>query len=280
MNRPPAGPPDIDSFEWEDADDRLRDPVRPVLPDRHPEVPQPHQRQQASGQHDVSPSRKEPPPPSRQLPLFEGRAAPSRRLSRRQETDPVFIYLVLMAFSVGLMPLTESNPIERYTILWTLLAGVGVAAFFLGDEPLFGQVKVNDLLWGSGLGVMLGAPLLLVGAGILAQASDKIFFGLPDGAVFQSVVFVMSSAETLFFRGVLQRSQPWLITALMAAGWSILLFFPAVAGFLYPALVISTFIVMLSILYSYVNQRNGLAAAWTCQIVVSVLWLFVPRLLA
>ncbi len=279
MKRPPANPPDIDSFEWDDADERPDEREGIDAPSKGTRAPRAHPRQEPPGSRPAPRSTSEP-SSSRQLPLFDGKVSSRRRLSRRRETDPVFIYAVLMAFSVGLMPLTENNPIERYTILWTLLAGVGVTAFLLGDEPLFGEVKVNDLLWGSAFGVMLGAPLLLVGAGILALASDKIFFGLPDGAVFQSVVFVMSSAETLFFRGILQWAQPWLVTAVMAASWSILMFFPAVAGFLYPALVISTFMVMLSVLYSYVRQRNGLAAAWVCQIVVSVLWLFVPRLLA
>jgi hypothetical protein len=247
-------PPDFDSFEWDNEDEPPREesavPPAPTAP---------------------APGESPPPPASPALP---------RRRALRRESDPVFLYAVLVAFSVGLMPLAEGNPIERYTILWTLLAIVGVAGILLRGRPLLSEVKAADLLWGAGFGFLLGTPLLLVGAGILALASDKIFAGLPDGAVFQSLVFVMSTAETLFFREVLQEVQPWLVTALMSSGWSILMFFPAVAGYLYPALVISTFIVMLSVLYSYVRQRNGLAAAWVCQIVVSVLWLFVPRLLA
>jgi hypothetical protein len=33
-------------------------------------------------------------------------------------------------------------------------------------------------------------------------------------------------------------------------------------------------------IYSYVRQRNGLAAAWLCQIVVNVVVLFLPVLIA
>ncbi len=247
--------PDIDSFEWDDLAEQQEkesegDPISVAPGQAPPDVPRPMAQ-----------------------PVLP------RRRPRRREADPVFVYAVLMAFNVGLMPLAENHPIERYTILWTLLAAVGVAAALAGNRLSLDDVRGHDLLWGAGLGVLLGAPLLLIGASTLAQTSERIFVDLPDGAVFQSLVFVMATTETLFFRGILQLVQPWLVTALMASGWSLMLFFPAVAGYLYPTLVIGTFIVMLSLLYSYVRRRNGLAAAWLCQIVVSVLWLFVPRLL-
>ncbi len=248
-----SDPPDFDSFEWDD------------IPGAGEEVP-------------WASESAEPPPPEAETPPLPTRSA--RRMSRR-ESDPIFIYIVLMALGVGLTPLASTNPIDRYTILWTLLAVAGVAGAILSDGPFLRETRGEDLLWGGALGVLVGAPLLLVGAQPLALASEQVFAGLPDGAVFQSLVFVMSTAESLFFRGMLQSVQSLLVTALMSSGWSVLLFFPTLDLGGYPAiaLIVGTFIVMLSVLYSYVRQRNGLAAAWLCQIVVSVLWLFVPRLL-
>ena len=48
--------------------------------------------------------------------------------------------------------------------------------------------------------------------------------------------------------------------------------FPAVT------LIIGTALVMMNLIYSYVRQRNGLAAAWLCQIVINLTLLFLPLL--
>ena len=43
-------------------------------------------------------------------------------------------------------------------------------------------------------------------------------------------------------------------------------------------MVVGTALVMMNVIYSYVRQRNGLAAAWVCQIVVNLVLLFLPFL--
>jgi hypothetical protein len=45
------------------------------------------------------------------------------------------------------------------------------------------------------------------------------------------------------------------------------------------ALSIALFFALLNFLYSYVRFRNGLAAAWSCQIIAGSLIWFVPRLI-
>jgi hypothetical protein len=44
----------------------------------------------------------------------------------------------------------------------------------------------------------------------------------------------------------------------------------------YPVIgvIIGISLVMMNLIYAYVRQRNGLAAAWVCQIVVNVVLLF------
>lgn len=209
--------------------------------------------------------------------------APDTRVRRRVaegRADPLFMYAVLLALSVGLTPLAVGSPNERYAILWTLLTGAGIAGMLLNERANIGILRYGDLIWGGAMGLVLGLPLLLIGTSMLSSISERIFIGMPDGAVFQSVVFVMSLSESLFFRGVVQAEQPLLTTALMSGAWSMLLFLPTmdVGGYPMVALVAATFIAMLSVLYSYVRQRSGLAAALLCQIIVSVLWLFLPRL--
>jgi membrane protease YdiL (CAAX protease family) len=164
---------------------------------------------------------------------------------------------------------------------------MGGTAFLLGSGI---RLKVNDpgdLLWGLGLGVFSGGALALVGVDTLAVASERLFnAGQPNNAVldtwvFQATVVVMPLAETLFFRGAMQRVHPVPVVALLASAWSILMFFPnlglgetPVVGF-----VIGTALVLLNFLYSYVDFRNGLAASFLCQTTAGTMLLLLPRLL-
>jgi hypothetical protein len=54
--------------------------------------------------------------------------------------------------------------------------------------------------------------------------------------------------------------------------WADVLKAPAVA------LVIAIAFITMNLLYSYVRERNGLAAAWLCQIVGLLMTIFIPFL--
>jgi hypothetical protein len=68
------------------------------------------------------------------------------------------------------------------------------------------------------------------------------------------------------------------MVGLMASAWSIVLYLPMldVVNFPLVAVVICLVLVMLNVMYGYVRNRNGLAAAWVCQVVANVLVLFLP----
>jgi hypothetical protein len=202
--------------------------------------------------------------------------------SHRQDLDPVFGYILAMALSVGLTPLPAST---RYVLLWTFMAAMGGMAFLLGSGIRLNVTDPGDLLWGIGLGAFTGGALLLVGSDTLQTASERLFgaggdHALTDSWVFQATVFVMPVAESLFFRGAMQRVHPIPVVAIMASIWSMLMFFPhlglgdaPVVGVVFGAAV-----VLLNFLYSYVHWRHGLAASFFCQIFAGTLLLLVPRL--
>jgi membrane protease YdiL (CAAX protease family) len=225
-----------------------------------------------------------PPTPPFEPSLDEVTLPPLRtaRRGRRRDIDPLFIYVVIIALSVGLTPLAATAPHDRYAILWSAQILAGAVSAWLGREPRLTRPQSNDLLWGAVFGFLVGGPLLLVGPPTLSRASDRIFSGLPNGVIFQTLVFVMSVAETLFFRGMIQAAQSVGTTTLLASIWSVLLFFPAMNINLREQpvipLTVGILIVMLNLLYSYVRQRNGLSAAWVCQVVASLCWLLIPRL--
>lgn len=205
--------------------------------------------------------------------------------SSRQDLDPVFGYILVTALSVGLIPL---QPNMRYVILWTLMAAMGGLAFLIGSGIRLKVTDPGDLLWGIGLGAFTGGALLVAGADTLAVTSERLFAEgqtdnpLLDTWVFQATVFVMPLAESLFFRGAMQRVHPIPVVALLASVWSMVMFFPNLGlndtfavGF-----VIGTAIVVLNFLYSYVNFRHGLAASFFSQVIAGSLLLLVPRLIS
>lgn len=194
----------------------------------------------------------------------------------RSANDPLFGLLLAGAIAVGMTPLIGSGAADmRYTITWGLLATFGVTAWLLGNMTRIEQETPENLAWGVALGLILGLPVLGFGSGLLADASSLMFREMTTGTVLAYVVFVMPLGESLFFRGVLQENRSFWGTGLLATVWGLVLFFPLVNQGPLP-LVVGVILLMANTMYSYVRERNGLAAAWLCQIIVSLLLFFVP----
>ncbi|MBC8099575.1 MAG: hypothetical protein H7Y11_09035 [Armatimonadetes bacterium] len=200
---------------------------------------------------------------------------------RGATNDPVFGYLIALALSVGLSPLIAGGNADlRYTLAWGVLALFGVLAWLFGSSARVGQETPDSAIWGFSFGVILGAPLLAFGSSTLSTAVGLLFAGMSVGTLLAYLVFVMPLAETLFFRGVLQETRPFWVVSAMGTFWSIALFFPMMDLSRYPlvVLVICLTLAMMNLMYSYVRQRNGLAAAWICQIIVNLVLVFLPYL--
>jgi hypothetical protein len=218
----------------------------------------------------------------------EGIAEPVRVTYRATGSDPTFGFLVALALSVGLTPLIPANADLRYIIVWTVLGIFGVLAWLLGDTDRIEKEALENLIWGVVFGVILGAPLLFAGGDTLSTTVQLIFRtgidgeirNLPYGAVLAILVFAMPTAETLFFRGLMQHRRPFWLVGILSSVWSILLFFPMIEVMRFPAIafIIGTALTMMNLMYSYVRQRNGLAATWLCQITVNITLLFIPYL--
>jgi len=205
--------------------------------------------------------------------------------STRHDLDPIFGYIMAMALSVGLTPV-QAN--VRYVVLWAFLAVMGGMAVLLGSGIRLKVTDPGDLMWGIGLGLFTGGALVFADSHTLATASERLFGAsegdraLLDTWIFQTTVFVMPVAESLFFRGAMQRVHSIPVVALLASVWSMLMFFPHLNLGDTPVVgvVFGTALVLLNFLYSYVNFRHGLAASFFCQIGAGTLLLLVPRLLS
>lgn len=213
-------------------------------------------------------------------------AAETERRARRQlqrQADPLFILMVLGAISVGLTPMVA---VVRYVILWALLGMAGVIAYALGSKNETQTTSLDDLSAGIGFGLGTGIIFLIPLGSELASISDRMFEvgaasgQLVDTWIFMAVAFVQPATDSLFFRGAMQEFRNMFLTTALATAWTILLFFPHMELSDAPAVgaMIGLFFALLNFLYSYVRRRNGLAAAWLCQIIAGGLIWFVPRL--
>lgn len=197
---------------------------------------------------------------------------------RSAGSDPMFGYLIGLALAVGLTALPAEQFDLRYTLLWTVLAGFGVLGWLLGTSARVGHETPENLAWGIVFGLIIATPLLAVGGSVLSTTVTLLFGGMSAGTMLAYLIFVMPLAETLFFRAVMQEARPFWLVALLSSVWGAVLFFPRLDVQRFPAVVglIALALVMMSMTYGYVRQRNGLAAAWLCQIVVNLVLLFFP----
>lgn len=199
-------------------------------------------------------------------------------LYRGATNDPIFGLLLAAAVSIGLMPLIGTGGADvRYTLTWGMLALFGVLAWLFGDAERIGQETPDNVLWGAIFGLVLGVPLLLFGGGTLTEIARAAFPDMTTGVVLAYLVFVIPLGETLFFRGILQRTRPFWEVGGLATAWAMLQIFPLINKDALP-LIAGFMLIMANMLYSYVHDRNGLAAAWVCQITIHLLLFFVPIL--
>ncbi|MBE0689929.1 MAG: CPBP family intramembrane metalloprotease [Anaerolineae bacterium] len=222
-------------------------------------------------------------------PHFEDEERESVRVPtsyRGSSNDPTFGYLIALALAVGLTPVLPANGDMRYTLVWAVMAGFGVLGWLFGTFQRIEQEAPENLAWGIIFGIIVGAPLLLVGGSALTTTVERLFsietagtlHALPAGVVLAYLVFVMPVAETLFFRGLMQERRAFWLVGALSTVWSLVLFAPMLDLLNFPgvAIMIGIALLLMNMIYSYVRERNGLAAAWLCQITVNILVLFVP----
>lgn len=215
--------------------------------------------------------------------LLQERQVALVRAGHRQ-ADPLVAYLILVALGIGIAPL---DPMIRYLLLWSGMAILGVLAYLLGGVQRMREAQIEDLLWGIVFGFISSFPFLLVFGSALQTVSIRMFDTpdtpqlVMDSWVFMAVVFVSPLAETLFFRGGMQSVRSLFLTSILATLWASILFFPhmELGGRTIIAVIMLIVFGLLNFMYGYVQFRNGLAAAWLCQVISYALLWFSPRIL-
>ena len=212
---------------------------------------------------------------------------------RASTSDPAFGFLLALAVSIGLIPILPEYADLRYTLAWGALTGVGVIAWLLGNADRIGHEDPENIAWGVGFGAMVSVPFILFFFGTFGNATAYMFpASIADGELINThagigtilayLVFVMPVAETLFFRGLLQKRLDFYIIGALSGIWSVVLFFPVmwseITEFTAVGMFLAVALFSVNMMYPYVNNRNGLAASWICQIVANLVLFFVPVL--
>ena len=200
---------------------------------------------------------------------------------RAEASDLLFGYLLAIAVSIGLTPLLPEQAALRYTLAYAILMGFGGLTWVLGAPPRVDEAP-QQLVRGLFIGIIIGLPFFLIGGSGLRGTVARLFPELPSGVVLAYALFIITPAETLFFRARAQRHLPWLVVAALATAWCLLLYLPLLEPlrFPYPTTLIAVAIGTMNVLFSYLCQRSGLAAAFITQLAAYTILLFFPALFA
>ena len=216
----------------------------------------------------------------------DGYADPVRVARPSPSTDPTLGLLVSFALSLGLIALIPNSADLRYTLISLALLGFAGFAWLFGSMDRIGRESPVNLAWGAGFALLVGIPVFIAGGGILTAATRQLFrtgiegtvMPLPGGVVLAYLVFVIPTAETLMFRGLLQSGRSFLTVGIAGSLWSALFFLPMIDLSRFPvvALILAILLTLFNMTYAYVRQRNGLAAAWIAQVLINVLVFYLP----
>ena len=194
----------------------------------------------------------------------------------RRRIDPLFGYLLFLALGFGTLPLDVE---VRHLVMWLLLLVIGLALTLVETRRGIGPIRLPNLAWGAGLGVIIGLPLLITATRVMAEVSEALFPYTDLLSLLQMLVFVGPMGETLFYRGAMQGERGLLIAALAAGIGSLILYFPAYSSGIVLLVIAATMATALAAVFGYVRMRYGLGAAYIAQVITNVMLFFIPRLL-
>ena len=254
--------PDTSSHHLAMSDDRIAFPVAKP-PQIHRLTPVP------------APSAASPPIPIKQATSI--REQTQQQVVEAEELsqfDPMYLYLLFLAMGVGTAFMLDYA--GRYVTLWTTLLVFGAGASLLNTENSSLTLTSEESIWGAGIGVMLGLPLLFLSGSGLAETARTLFPDITTSALFQLLILTVPFAETLFFRETIQADRGPVVSMVAAGIGSLVLYWPAAIATPISLGVAVLFSTALAGVYSYIRVRHRLGAALIAQIVVNFFLLFLP----
>lgn len=195
------------------------------------------------------------------------------RRTRSPLSQPLYLFAAYVVVALGTLFLDQSL---RYALLWSTL--VLLSVFHRGIQPLKMEYTLAAVGRGTLLGLVVSAPILAFLSGHLRTAVERLYGTGDIASLLYQVCFVAAPVEEWFVRGIIQpRSGFWPSVAISACIG--LLTFVTRAPVLVLALVIA-YVVLTSMVYAYVRDRHGLAAAISCHVGVGFVLQVMPSVVS
>jgi membrane protease YdiL (CAAX protease family) len=214
-----------------------------------------------------------PPPPAPPAPQPTAPAGPT---AHRTRLDPLYLLALYIALGLGTLVI---EPETRYAVLWVILAAVGALLTLVDPEKPPDPITGPNLIWGLGIGLVIGLPLLILTGPGLADTSRLLFPDASPAMLLMALVFAVPLSETLFFRGALQERHGLALSIVGAGLSTVLLYWPAASSSPIYLIAVAVFYTVLAGIYSFIRDRYGLAAAYLCQVTINLMLIFLPRLI-
>lgn len=191
----------------------------------------------------------------------------------RPLAEPYLLFMIFVGVGLGAIMLTQP---ARLALMWTTLAIL--CLLYRAKQEVDLSFTLPGLGRGALLGLVIAAPVLAFLAEPLRAFNERLYGTRDVVLLFYQTCFIAAPLEGYFLRGIVQSSKGASVSIALAAATALLYFLPHA-----PILIaFIVFVVMggLSIVYTYVCDRYGLASSIACHVVVSFLLQVAPSLIA
>jgi membrane protease YdiL (CAAX protease family) len=186
--------------------------------------------------------------------------------------EPLLLFYVFVGVGLGTVALPQDT---RLAVLWTTLALLTLLRWAREGVQL--DLSVPAVGRGALLAGVISLPLLALLPGQLQVFAERLYGTNQVVLLFYQVCFVSAPVEEAFFRGVILDDRGPSMAAGLYALSVFLLFAPHVP--ILVALLVAFAAALLGLIYGYVREHYGLAAAITCHVVSGFMLQVMPSLI-
>jgi len=197
----------------------------------------------------------------------------SRRAARAPSLyEPYLLFLIFVGIGLGTVLIEQK---VRLAALWTTMVLLSVLyRSKLKVDIDFSPASVSR---GALLGLVIAMPILAFLISQLRVFTERLYATNDVVMLFYQVCFVSAPAEEYFFRGIIQGRYGSSVSTTLYAGTALLYFLPHAP--LPVSFIVFIAMATLGLVYGFVRERHGLAAAIACHVIVGLILQVIPSLI-
>jgi membrane protease YdiL (CAAX protease family) len=196
----------------------------------------------------------------------------SKRATPTTLLEPYLLYLILVGIGLGTVLLGQGT---RLALLWVVLTAL--CLFYRAHHEVALDYTLRAIGRGALLGAVIAIPLMAFLFEPLRLFTERLYGTRELTLIFYQACFVAAPLEEYFFRGIVQSSKGSSVSIGLYALTALLYYLPHVP--ILAAFIVFVAMGLLGVVYSYVREHYGLAAAIACHVAVVFILLVAPALL-